>query len=394
MMPADRDRLEAWSEKTVIGRRLLFPVWGEPILVGPVSHEPFNGPGLRGRVGWVDVAKGIGISLVVFGHNLGGLRESGILNNSWGEFTERYIYIFHMPLFFFLAGLFVTQSAQRAFGVYFANKVSVIAYPYFVWSLLEGSIQIFASRFTNNHLSLTDLLKIVYQPIDQFWFLYVIFLMYIAYWFVHHGRVSSNIVLFGSVLIQIIQIFGLNIVRWDVFNSFCHFLIYFALGVKIADTSLLTNFSAFNRMRLSCFAVGGYLFIAITLIALIAPTTPNVSSLLVIKILLSLLGITATIALSMLSCRSIVGPYLRIIGLYSLEIYVGHTIFASGARIVIQRSFGYTAPALHLVVETIVGISVPLLLATFGPKVGLPYLFTCSRLRQSMEVSAIRLRKA
>jgi fucose 4-O-acetylase-like acetyltransferase len=248
---------------------------------------------------------------------LGGLRESGILNNSWGGFAERYIYIFHMPLFFFLAGLFVAQSAHRAFGVYFTNKVSVIAYPYFVWLLLEGSIQVFASRFTNNHLSLTDLLKTVYQPIDQYWFLYVIFLMYIAYWFVHHGRVSNNIVLFGSVLIQIAQIFGFNIVRWDVFDSFCHFSIYFALGVRIANASFLTNLRALSWIHLSYLAVGGYIFIALILILVVAPTdTPNVSWLLITKTLLALLGINATIALSMLSCGSRIGSYLRIIGQY------------------------------------------------------------------------------
>ena len=366
------------------------PVHGGAIMVDSISHRRVNDPGLRGRVEWVDVAKGLGILLVVFGHNLGGLRESGLLNNSWGPLTERYIYIFHMPLFFFLAGIFVARSAHRTFVDYFMNKAAVIAYPYFLWSLLEGSIQVFASRFTNNHLSISSVLKIVYQPIDQFWFLYAIFLMYMTYWFVRYRNVSNDIFLVGAALICSFQIFGPNILRWDVLDSFSHFLIYFALGAKIADTSFLTNLRKINWIWLSCLAAGGYVLIA--LIALIPPTVEiNVFWPLIVKPLLATVGIISTITLSMLIVNSTICSSMRILGVYSLEIYVGHTIFASGARIAMQKVFGYTGSVLHLVVGTAIGISIPVLLATWGPKVGLPYLFTWSRSRRNIEISAIEL---
>ncbi len=44
------------------------------------------------RVKWLDMVKGFGIILVVYGHNF--------------PFLEKYIYTFHMPLFFLLAGIF------------------------------------------------------------------------------------------------------------------------------------------------------------------------------------------------------------------------------------------------------------------------------------------------
>lgn len=47
----------------------------------------------RGRIEWIDVAKGIGIILVVFGHCL-----------LTGSTARQLIFSFHMPLFFFLAG--------------------------------------------------------------------------------------------------------------------------------------------------------------------------------------------------------------------------------------------------------------------------------------------------
>ena len=149
--------------------------------------------------------------------------ESGVLSNSqWSKFTDCYIYVFHVPLFFFLAGLFVARSsAHRTFHDYLIDKISVIAYPYFLWSLLEGLIQIFASRYTNNHFNILYLIRIIYNPIDQYWFMYVLFLMYTIYWWINHARISvSNFFVF-AILLYAIETFGLNIIAWDVLHSFC-----------------------------------------------------------------------------------------------------------------------------------------------------------------------------
>lgn len=60
------------------------------------------------REAWVDYAKGIGIILVVFGHVNRGLYSAGIqLSGSSYLLTDSIIYSFHMPLFFFLSGLFL-----------------------------------------------------------------------------------------------------------------------------------------------------------------------------------------------------------------------------------------------------------------------------------------------
>ncbi len=81
-------------------------------------------------------------------------------------------------------------------------------------------------------------------------------------------------------------------------------------------------------------------------------------------------------------------------GVYSLEIYVGHTIFSAAARIAMLKGFGYSEPILQTVVGTAVGIGLPMVLAIWGPKVGLPYLFTWSRSRQNGEISAIKTLRA
>lgn len=349
------------------------------------SNSRQDDSSLRARIEWVDVAKGIGIFLVVFGHNLGGLRESGITQYSWSWFIENSIYVFHMPLFFFLAGLFVTRSTHRTLHDYVINKASVIAYPYFVWSLLEGLLQLVASKYTNNHLSVWDLTKIVYQPIDQYWFLYVIFIMYITYWFVHRAGISDSVLIVGTALLHFYQVFGLNIVKWDVFDSFCYFSIYFALGVTAVKTSVFTSLRMLGGTRLLCLAVAGYTLIA-------AAAAIKIHNVPIVHTILSVSGIFSTISFAMAACLSPIWSFVSILGIYSLEIYVAHSIFASGVRIAMQKVFHYSGPMLHLVVGTVVGICIPILLAIWGPKAGLPYLFTWSRSRQSTEVSAATAR--
>jgi fucose 4-O-acetylase-like acetyltransferase len=352
---------------------------------GSVLHGQDNDFGLRDRIKWVDAAKGIGISLVVLGHSLGGMIDSSMLSRSGGSaFFVRCIYVFHMPLFFFLAGMFVPRSAHRTFHDYFLNKASVIVYPYFLWSVLEGSIQYFASPYTNNHIVASDLPKIIFQPIDQYWFLYTIFFMYVIYWFVYHWRFSNSGFLIFGLLLYAFEAFGLNIARWDVFHSFCSFLVYFALGAKAAETSIFAYLRMLNGVRLLGLAISGYVLIVVA-------AAVGLSDLPFIHAVFAVAGTVATIASAMLLSHSSVSSFLRILGVYSLEIYVSHTIFSAAARIAMPKALGYSGAPLHVLVETTVGIGIPLLLAIWGPRIGLPYLFTLSRSRQNAEISAVEI---
>ncbi|HKR91678.1 acyltransferase family protein, partial [Novosphingobium sp.] len=58
---------------------------------------------IRKRVEWLDVARGIGIILVVMGHAERGLVNAHIATGqAWPTF-DLAIYTFHMPLFMLLA---------------------------------------------------------------------------------------------------------------------------------------------------------------------------------------------------------------------------------------------------------------------------------------------------
>jgi len=75
-----------------------------------------------GRQVWIDVAKGIGITLVVAGH-------TGI-----SPLATKCVSAFHMPLFFFLSGLLYKN---RPFAEVVQRRARTLVLPYFVFSLTD-----------------------------------------------------------------------------------------------------------------------------------------------------------------------------------------------------------------------------------------------------------------
>ncbi|MEC5044856.1 acyltransferase family protein, partial [Klebsiella pneumoniae] len=130
---------------------------------------------------WVDYAKGFGIVLVVYGHISRGLYNSGIISDTkWFHFIDSLIYSFHMPLFFFLSGLFLMKSFQgRGLSYFIFNKVDTILYPYLIWSIIQGLTEFLLSKYTNGNVRLSDVYGLLWHPRAQFWFLYSLFLNFI-----------------------------------------------------------------------------------------------------------------------------------------------------------------------------------------------------------------------
>lgn len=327
------------------------------------------------RLLWVDYAKGIGIFLVVFGHILRGLINSSVLQNSsmW-EFTDRWIYAFHMPLFFFLSGLFVQRSLSKPFKKFLLDKLYVIAYPYFVWSIIQVTLQSFASGYTNNALSLTDIWKIVYQPQMQFWFLYTLFAIMLLYGVLNKLKVSPTAFLAISVGVYCLHVLDVSFGPWGVLYLVRRHALYFALGVIIGSRNLLPANTQMNPLILWLAMLGGYLGVGI---AVKLQLTENVA----IVPLVAVVGIAASVALANILTSLKVLPFIPEWGMLSLEIFVSHSIFASVFRIFLQKALGFTEPITHVVLGIIIGIYAPIALSNISQKLSLKYLFTLRSLK-------------
>jgi fucose 4-O-acetylase-like acetyltransferase len=325
------------------------------------------------RVDWVDYCKGFGIFYVVLGHVLGGLVPGGIVTDSAQyRFIEGWLYAFHMPLFFFLSGLFARQPGSRPFGRFISRKAATLVYPYFVWSLLQGLLE--TSHYGNHSLAIRDLPKIVYVPIGEYWFLYALFTITILYWLFR--RITASAIAFVALGITCVavELSGRNIVEWIIAHDVASFLVFFAAGVAVSRGDLLAWFTTRSNVALAATCLAGYALIAIGKLVQFGRHD-------VVWLVLAIVGIVATIALSVLAERLGRSAVVRCWGVMSLEIYVAHVLAASATRIMLRQFLGTTNPLAHLTLGIAVGMFAPICLAYLSNAAGFPYLFTLYRAR-------------
>lgn len=81
------------------------------------------------RLSWLDSLRGFGIILITLGH-LGCF-----------ELLERYIYSFHVPLFFFISG-YLYRSNALPLPTFIKKKTLSILVPFLVWTALSTSVNL------------------------------------------------------------------------------------------------------------------------------------------------------------------------------------------------------------------------------------------------------------
>lgn len=79
----------------------------------------------KARIAWIDTAKLIGIYLVILGH---------IVLNPGSEPVYRFIYAFHMPLFFLLSG---AVTSRRSIKETFVRSVRQLIVPYVLFYMVS-----------------------------------------------------------------------------------------------------------------------------------------------------------------------------------------------------------------------------------------------------------------
>lgn len=143
------------------------------------------------RIEWVDIFKGIGITFVVIAH----IWTSG----------GKYIFWFHMPLFFFISGYL--YKSEESIGKYFIKKVYHLLIPYFAFlfllSIPDYIVCIKPAGKLNAILSFTIKQiyggRDIYGWFDVFWFVTCLFLTQQLFHIIH--RSCKNKALFIFIII-------------------------------------------------------------------------------------------------------------------------------------------------------------------------------------------------
>lgn len=321
------------------------------------------------RADWVDYAKAIGIILVVYGHVARGLINSGIgLEFESYKIVDSIVYSFHMPLFFFLSGLHFFRSLDRRSGTgLILNKVDTVFYPYVLWSLLQGGVEVFLSSYTNGKVSVSEVLVLLWSPRAQFWFLYALFLIFI-FATVFFSVMRRQVVL--GVLLALTMYFSLSFFNAPllvafVFNNFVFFVAGVAFSAYISPgwlaslpsvVLLMAGFIGFQwffhfHPLMSYENRGGH------------------------ALILAMISILAVVTLS----RWLATKGLKLIvsiGMASMAIYLLHILVGSGVRIVLGRVLDIKGFVPHLLLGVAAAIVIPMLFLHIVQRFRIPFVFS------------------
>ena len=311
------------------------------------------------RIEWIDIARGIGIVLVVYGHAIRGQISAHLYPASAAiKLQDALIYSFHMPLFFFLSGLFIGKKSA-ANVQFFKSRMLLIAYPYIIWSIIQSILNIFAKDLVNSPIESVQILQILWIPIGQFWFLYALLicqLLLILPRYVFYALVPIGIVLTTFLGIGNMPLRALGE------------LPYFAAGVWLTIPQL-EGLLRSRRRRIALILAAALAFFLLFLLAL--KLDQGVAAHLV-AIPLAAAGIVGTLA----AARQLapVGHLLRVVGSASMPIFLMHVIAGAAVRISLSKLI-QIPPLLLLLIVTAAGIILPYLFFLWADRMGLsPWL--------------------
>jgi fucose 4-O-acetylase-like acetyltransferase len=313
------------------------------------------------RIVWIDGARGLAILLVVYGHVLWGLNvqldpvqfplQSALFN---------LIYTIHMPAFFFIGGMLIFRHPAPAFTLFLRRKASQLLYPYLLWSLIQGTIQISLGRFVNNPVQWQDLAQILWRPMAQFWFLYGFFFLSLLLFGLRRWT-RPALIASGVGCFALAWVCGVS--RVGNGASFLYYAVWFFAGHLVGRAGIPTKLSA-EAARL--LAIAGAAGVAAGFV--LARAGLGYADLRFLPV--SACGIMLVVGLACICPPGVARRALAGLGQESLVIYLLHILSASGARILLHRVFRVDDFGLVLALSVAAGVILPLaarrLLALMG----------------------------
>lgn len=329
------------------------------------------------RVDWVDVAKGISVLLMVFGHIVGGLAVRNLVDaSSLASQLSNWKYQFNMPGLFVLCGLFLHSACRRPLGVFVSRRASALLYP----AILFGALSIAAMNFRATllpsvHSPVPFSLSWLVNPTVGMWTLSTLFWTSVAFAALtkigFRGWQIAGLAAAGYMIVSALA-GGVEDALWTLLAL--HMLKYLALlslGATLAKPLLaLVDRARTPVLASACilaFAASAAVFLRVGVddpLAAVVTGAPGV---------LGMFSLAALIA----RVRQVgwASSFLQLLGRYSMQIFVLHSIAHAGTRFVLFRILGINDPWVLFPASMVVGLALPLAVVWVVNTVHMGYVF-------------------
>jgi len=319
------------------------------------------------RAVWLDACKGVCIVLVVYGHISGGLEAADSLAHGsfWLKLRD-WVYLFHMPAFFALSGIFATKLTTLSGREFLLGRLRTIFFPYVVWTVIIVAAQFSMARFVNNPPDLSRASRFLMEPYGYgLWFLYSLLLISVVYYFLACWKIPPTLILILAVFFSWLasrNVFGF----WPIFNTSMSFFIYY-VAAACARSKILLLFS--SSKCLAPLLAGAGLLLAMTILyqVWLAANWP-------FHLVLAALGIAGVICLAKGLAQTPAGWFWAFLGIFSLEIYLGHPLWGTVSRVLLLHS-KLGSPTVLVLGGVLLGIGGSLVVGILCRRWNFPYLF-------------------
>ena len=280
------------------------------------------------------------------------------------------IYLYHMPLFMMISGYvyviayFKDGDNPQKKKIY--RQVCNICFVYILFSVIFSGIKMFAAAYISKPVHLIDVLLIPVKPIQIFWYLYVLMLLYLLFSIKTLFTFNQRILI--CVLFCLCCISSCFKIEYFQISKVMYYAFFFYIGILKAQypegnaESMVVALSFFFLSIIMCgFFRDSIVYTGERMTNELLP---------IVKALIAL-GISLVIWYLFKSVKCLAGNWLLIVlGRYSLEIYLIHNILTTGFKVVLPK-LGFTNGYVSLMLNFLLSTSIPVIIALICKKLGI-----------------------
>lgn len=152
------------------------------------------------RLEYIDIIKGVTIYFMVLGHSY---------SEGNGEYIMRWIYSFHMPLFFITTGVLYGMRNKTSMTFDLKKKVRTLLFPYLFWGTIYqiflASLKIMGGAPIKETLY-QNLVNVITITGSSMWFLPTMFGAFLVFFLLRCFIINNKVLITGSTLIMLLGI--------------------------------------------------------------------------------------------------------------------------------------------------------------------------------------------
>lgn len=270
----------------------------------------------RKNLTFITVIYGIAVILVVFGHS----HPLHIAYPAFMAQITKFIYIFHMPLFFLVSGILIVYTAEgRNIKQWWIKKVIKLGVPYIVLSALAWFPKTLLSEYMNDNMEFTikNIVRILFIPRENiwghFWFIPVYLILSLLCAGIWKCTEKGNLKIVFWVVSFFLNIFPVKI-AWFGIEDVTKNLFYMVIGLYISKSTTKDQFRGNKSLN------GMVAVIAAGFIAKLCDRTLYIDRIVCLVMLYAVLNIVAGISKYPLKILKYIGKHAFTIYIYSWPI--------------------------------------------------------------------------